>query len=183
MAKDYSFDVDGTSYILNDEEQYRTLLQALEILKTVVFLDGKIELIMRGMVFDRDFVDTVDYSAPVSFDNLVFECSRNEGMKNTEDNVLSGFLRYRESLEYMYKSLANYLPDNLKDLISSEGIPVQLFGDNRMNLEYHVPCRENEMKVHRYVTSSKEDFYVEYYQRLEKLVELVYSIDPFRLYR
>ena len=183
MTKNYSFDVDGTSYILNAEEQYRTLVQALEILKTVVFLDDKIEIIMRDQVFDRDFVNTVDYFAPVSFDDLDFEYSRNKELKNTQDNVLSGFLKYRESLEAMYKSLANYLPDDLKDLISSEGIPVKLFSDSRMNLEYHVPCREDEMEVYRFIDSIRKDFYVEHYQRLEKLVELVYSIDPFRLYR
>lgn len=183
MGKNYTFDVDGTSYTLNDEEQYRTLVQALEILKTVVFLDDKIEAIMRGNVFDKAFVNTVDYFAPVSFDDLDFEYSRNEKLKNTQDNVLSGFLKYRESLEAMYKSLANYLPDNLKELISSEGIPVKLFSDNRMNLEYHVPCSESDMEVYRFISSSGTDFYVEYYQKLEKLVELVYSIDPFRLYR
>ena len=183
MTKNYSFDVDGTSYILNSEGQYWTLVQALEILKTVVFLDEKIGNIMRDRVFDKEFVKAVDYIAPVSFDDLDFEYSRNEEEENTQYNVLSGFLRYRESLESMYKSLANYLPDNLKDLISSEGIPVQLFSDNRMNLEYHVPCSESDMEVYRFIDSARKDFYVEHYQELEKLVELVYSIDPFRLYR
>lgn len=176
MAKNYSFDVDGELYILNSEEQYWTLLRALNILKTVAFLDNKIDGIMGNQVLKF----TKDGYVPVDVD--LFEFSVDEEQNYIEYGLLTGYMKYRESLEAMYKSLAKYLPDNLKDLISSEGIPYCLFHDNRMSLEYHLPCMEMGAEIERYISDSSKEFYVQYYQRLEKFVELAYRFDPFHVW-
>lgn len=181
MVKYYNLDVDGTSYVLSDEGHYWTLLQALNILKSVAFLDSTIERVMgiEREVFDREFVDSKALFKPIVFD---YDYSIDDEEKHIEEDALLSFLAHRDSLEELYKSLVNYLPDNLKELISSEGIPFKLFSDNRMDLEYHLPCKETNEETRRYVSDSRKEFYTKYYQKLEKFVELAYVTDPFKVW-
>lgn len=181
MVKYYNLDVDGTSYVLSDEGHYWTLLQALNILKSVAFLDNAIEGAMgiERNVFDKEFVKSKELFKPIVFD---YDYSFDDEQMHIEEDVLLSFLAHRESLEELYKSLVSYLPDNLKELISLEGIPFKLFSDNRMDLAYHLPCKETNEQAERYVSDSRKEFYTNYYQKLEKIVELAYATDPFKIF-
>lgn len=181
MVKYYNLDVDGTSYVLSDEGHYWTLLQALNILKSVAFLDNAIEGAMgiERNVFDKEFVKSKELFKPIVFD---YDYSFDDEQMHIEEDVLLSFLAHRESLEELYKSLVSYLPDNLKELISLEGIPFKLFSDNRMDLAYHLPCKETNEQTKRYVSDSRKEFYTNYYQKLEKIVELAYATDPFKIF-
>ena len=177
MSKSYKFNLDGKFYTL-DESDYYELKRALTILKSIAFFDHHFETIVPGLF-------TIGHNE-WEFKNFEYDYLLIE----EEDDMFEISYSYRISLEDLYKKIGSNVSDDLKPLFCKDGVPYLMFYDSQMALAHNLICsvvrsseeeEENEVST-RIVYEKKKEFYSKYYEPLEKLVDLIESIDPFKIF-
>ena len=181
MSKSYKFNLDGKFYTL-DESDYYELKRGLSILKSIAFFDHHFETIVPGLF-------TIGHNE-WEFKNFEYDYLGIE----EEDDMFEISFSYRISLENLYKKIGSSLSDDLKPLFCKEGVPYLLFYDSQMNLAHDSICTavvnreeddDTELVKRLFLYGNKDgkkEFYSKYYEPLEKLVDLIESIDPFNLF-